>query len=265
MEALMGDDTSPLVQAVLEALAGQECTVVRDSYAEQLVIGFGSPSRADWPLRSTSRAPWLVYSRYGGWLVGDGDRKIASDEKTLNDRVLQRIRAVLLHQHVQQVDFDSDAKSLAISLENGAEVRFGPSEGVDETEELWALEAPSALLIEARLGGVSVKRHAREHDETGLSKAAALHRLVRHVAELTGLALLEPPPSAGQALDAILAAPDGKLLLVQFKLQAEPPRVDIRTIVVGDEAREVGSTELPLPELTPATMAARVRRILSAA
>lgn len=48
-------DAIPVGDIVLRALVGQECTFARDSYAEQLVVGFGTPLQAEWPLRRTLR------------------------------------------------------------------------------------------------------------------------------------------------------------------------------------------------------------------
>lgn len=142
----------PVADAVLAGLVGQECTVVRDSVAEQLVVGFATPAAADWPLRNTLRAPWLLYSRYGKWEVTDGVRIVANDDQPMGAEPLQQVRAVILRQHVSDVKVETPTNRLSLSFENGARLDLGAEVSAESDEDAWSLHAPGELLIEAHPG-----------------------------------------------------------------------------------------------------------------
>lgn len=258
-------DTARLAEAVLAAIVGQECTLVQDSYAEQFVVGFGSPTRAEWPLRETMRAPWLVRSRYGKWRVTDGVRSVATDEESLDDAALQRTRAVLLHQHVANVKFDIASPSVDLTLENGAQLAFFGDEASSEHEDAWTLQAPGGLVIEAWPGRLVVTRTEVDSDRAKLSALALVHKLIRDVAKQIGLVLFEPPEGADPGFDAVLAAPNGTVLLVQVKSTGKPSELGIRAVTVRKDASPPTSTDISLADLTADVMTEHVRRLLSAA
>ena len=174
-------NAGPVAEALLAALSGQECTLVRDSYAEQLVVGFGTPMPADWPLRETMRTPWLLYSRYGKWQITDGVRQVASDDEPLNDTALQRARAVLLHQHVSDVKFDAASSALALTMETGARLELLSGEDATDEDDAWNLEVPGGLVIEAWPNRLAVTRRDAGGGTTTPSRTVVIHRLIRDV------------------------------------------------------------------------------------
>jgi hypothetical protein len=257
-------DSTLFAEAVLAALLGQECSVVRYSYAEQLVVGFGAPFPGLWPLRETERAPWLLYSRYGTWRVSDGADRILTDAEPVGDLALQRVRAVLLHQRVVSVRLDGDSRTLELAFENGAQLRLACADDAQEGEPCWALEAPGGIMVEANRDHLTISRTDLVPAHSG-SQAAVLHQLVREIAKTMGLVLFEPPPLADAGVDAILTAPNGMVMLMQFKLRTEPRRVAIRAFSFEDDTTPMTSREISVAELTHESMVEEVRRLLTAA
>lgn len=253
----------PVAQAVLPALLGQECTIVRDGYAEQLVVGFGTPVKGDWPLRETLRAPWLLYSRYGKWRVTDGVTQVASDEEPLTEVSLQRARAVLIHQHVTEVDFDAATNSLRLSFDNDALLQLLTDADSRRDEDAWNLETPAGLVIEAWPDTLT-RRH-RRRDTEKRSEAAFFHHLLRDVATRMGLHLYEPPARDDVGFDAILSAPNGVVVLIQLKTVGARPGATLSAVAARPDATPQTPLVFPLADLTADDMAKHVRHVLFAA
>lgn len=258
-------DTASLGTAVLAGLAGQECSFVRESYGEQLVVGFGRMFVGEWPLRITPQAAWVLHSRYGTWQLVDGANVVASDEQPLDDRSLHRVRSLLLYQHVSAVDVDSLSRGIELVFENGAALRLERSDEALHDESIWAVVSPGGLVIEGTPNQIAVSKFDDDAARTA-SEAAWMHNLVREVAQIAGLAIFEPPTTwSDSKIDAILTAPDGTVLLVEFKFHVDPRQLGIRTVSARDETTPVMVNEIPLGDVTPASVAEQVRQLLQAA
>jgi hypothetical protein len=254
--------TTALAEAITAALVGQECTFVRDSVGGQLVIGFGTPALADWPLRATLRAPWLLYSRYGAWDVADGVHDVADHAETLTEDVLQQVRAVLLGQRVSAVEFDASCGPLSLTFGNGASVRLQQSGDLEPDEEAWSLHAPRSL-IEWRAGDVHVVPRRVEQLVAKQSEVAAIHELLRGVADRIGLYLLEPKPTAAAGFDAVLSAPDGTVLLVQVKSRSDGRGLAISAVTIRKDTTPPTVTELSATGVTVDELTAEVQRMVN--
>lgn len=243
-------------------MVDHECSILRTSYGDEIVVGFGSPRLADFPLRSTLRSPWLLHSRYGSWRVVDGADVVASDAEPLTDTVLQHARAVLLHQRVANIHFDHGTRHLRIGFVNGAAIEFMAADDTATNEPMWSLEAPGGLLIEATADEVTATKSDVEKPS---SERAALHQLLRDVAGAMNLVLFEPPYAPDSAVDAILTASDGSVVLLELKRQSSRTILRIRTVGASSDAGVLASHDLPLGAATTAVVIEQIRQMLSAA
>lgn len=195
-------------------LLNQVCSVVRPSTGGQLVLGFGTPSLAEWPLRRTFNATWLLYSRYGSWRVLAEADLIASDDDPGVAREFEDLRPLLLGRRVEQVVVKATARSLTLELGAGLTVSMGPGSETRGGESAWDLVSESGT-VEAVERGLVVSRP----EQRDVGEAALVHRYLRSVAGQVGLHLFEPSPRDLQQTesDAVLVTPAGLIVLVEFR------------------------------------------------
>jgi hypothetical protein len=258
-------DTAAFADAVLAALSGQECTLVRASYADELVVGFGTLRLADWPLRKTQKTPWMLYSRYGTWYVTDGSDRIATDHAPLTEGVLQKIRAVLVNQRVLDVAVDHRRRSVLARFENGAGLSLSEATDSRNDEPAWSLDTPAHLRIDAIGSQPTIARLDSDQGRTAEIGSTLLHSYLRNVAQTLDLEIFEPPGVRESGIDAILAAPNGTILLVELKLRREPKELSIQIISTSSAQQIRELTVLPAAEITEAQLAGVLRRIVEAA
>lgn len=260
---MIDSESVPLAEVLIRSLVGQDCSVVRDSIGEQLVIGFGGPTVARWPLRETLRSPWLMYSRYGSWEVTDGVGTVASDVAPLDSEALQRVRAVMLHQQVSSVEIDGPSARLLLEFWNGAGLKLQRHDDAEPEDEAWSLQAPG-LVIEGRPGRVAIAKLAEREGNGPTGTNATAHELLRAAATLTGFRVFEPPASRNPGFDAVLTAPDGTVLLVQVKFGPEHG-LAMYTVTVGRDLPSPTAREIPLKGLTVGAIAAQLLDAVTAA
>jgi hypothetical protein len=244
---------------VIRSLSGERCSVVRASYGDQLVVGFGDPYRADWPLRKTLKAPWLLYTSTGAWTVSDGPVLVASDAGGAADDAVARIATVLVGQVVDAARVRPSDRALTVRFLNGAALDVAPGPDAAAEDTVWEIEVPGSRVVTATGTDVEV-RDVEPSAGRRPSVAATVHASLRALADELGLALFEPSPMAEPAVDAVLVTPSGTVLLVQVQRHGDAARMTLSAVgspSAGNVADvDVGATS----ELTQA-----VRRLVGAA
>lgn len=171
---------------------------------------------------------------------------------------------MLLHQHVSGATVGPAASQLALDFDNGARLTVRPHPETAPDDDVWMLQAPNGVSIEAWTDRLTVTRRHVSTSPAG-STTAAVHRLIRDVATRLDLALFEPVPNGDAGFDAVLSARHGTVILMQITTAGTTRQHAIRTVTVRTGDAAPTSTDIDVTGLSLDAMTTEVRRVLSAA
>jgi len=254
-----------LVDALLSGLPGQECSLVRRSYAEQLVVGFGPTSLSAWPLRKTYKAAWTLYSSYGTWRVTDGAWDVAQESDELDPSTLQRVRALLLHQHVETVHRGREQRELTINFQSGASLTVRQSADAHSSDAAWSLESPTGLLLSADSNDLTVSRVDEPSTSESRLSPTEIHSFLREIATEHELALFEAPGLHHAGIDAVLTTRDDRVILVQVKTRLGEDTVVVTSFSSAPGGQTSHVVDLPADELSHDRLRDEIVRAVEAA